>query len=201
MWSFISNFATLSAGAVSAATPAAAAGGGNSSPSPAHVGNRAMSPQQVSQPVVVSLTAATLKQVNGIIPRSNSRSCMSQAFDMLSDYSGVSDCDMLSDYDFELIDSNVSDWVEIRKSSDAFKDGVSHPTKKKPLYSAVAKTSSALAAPRAKQRQQSVPIVSTPAIAPKNARKRHKQARGRKYKNRLRELEISQAQRLGNNIA
>lgn len=191
MWNFISNFATLSttAGAVSAATPAA--GGGSSSPTFA-VSNRATSPQQVSQPVVVSLTAATLKQVNGLsaIPRINSRSRLPQ--DLLSDYSGVSDCDMLSDFDFELIDSNVSDWVEIRKST-----GVSHPTKQKPLYSAIAKTS----ADYANQQQKRVPIVSTPAVASKNGRKRNKHARGRKYKNRLRELEISQARRLGNTDA
>lgn len=101
---------------------------------------------------------------------------------------------MLSDYELEAFESGKSDWVEIRKP-DASKNGQLSPKAKMPtpkaLYAAVAAK-----APRLSPRQPVAPtIVSTSST--KNTRKRQKNAKRRSHRNHLRDLEISQAQRLG----
>lgn len=96
----------------------------------------------------------------------------------MSDVASDAELDMLSDYEFELVDAagKSSGWVEIRKPSvaDAPKPEVSEPSSPKQLYSSVVKA----------------------GLLPKNEKKRRKHMRKQRHSMHLRELEVSQERRL-----
>lgn len=145
-----------------------------------------------------SPTHTTLKQASALsspstsaVSRSSSRSALVTAFS--DEQSDVSECDMLSDYEFETFESGRSDWVEIRKS-DVSNRGAAAAVTKTALYSAIAAKQTIThrsSTPSAKQ------VVSTPGVMPKSARKRQKAARRSRYRSNMCDLEVSQAQRLG----